>query len=160
MKLRPEKIVPEERDERTLAEEIRTLAGETPGRENDVLPERYWANLLVRTNRRIDDATSPKALSISWAARVAIPGVVAVLSFVVALHYYAPVQPRDAMSLASVVRSLPDRDVDSIFVAGAGREEGALQTVGLSDDMLQVSKEQIAEYFIDNGRETQLVELL
>jgi hypothetical protein len=161
MKLRPEKDVPDDHNERALAEEVRATVGRMTAKEESPLPERYWASLLVRTNERIDKATSPRALSISWAARVAIPGVVAVLSFIVALHYYAPVQPRDTMmNLASVVRALPDRDVDSLLVAGAGQDEGALQTIGVSDEMLQVSRDQIAEYFIDNGKETQLVELM
>ncbi len=157
MKLRQEKTIRDDLAERTLADEIRSLAGKSSS-EHDARPDVYWANLLVRTNRRIDEATSTKALSLSWAARVAIPGVVAVLSFVIALHYYAPVRTDRGDSLASVVRTMPERTVDSLLVAGAGQGDGALPAVGVGDDIIQVSRDQIAEYFIDNGRETQLVE--
>ena len=158
MKRRLEKTIPDDQAERSLVEEIRTLAGGSTRADQDARPATYWANLLVRTNQRIDDATSTKALSLSWAARVAIPGVVAVLSFVIALHYYAPVRPDRADSLASVMRTMPEQTLDSLLVAGAGRGDGALPAVGVGADIIDVSRDQIAEYFIDNGRETQLVE--
>ena len=160
MKLRTEKYIPDDQAERSLVEEIKPFAGPSGRPREDEMPDHYWTNLLVRTNRRIDDATSPRALSISWAARVAIPGVVAVVSFVIALHYYAPVRPEPAVTLASIVRAMPDQDVDSLYVIGAGQNEGALPTVGVSEDVLQVSRDQIAEYFIENGKESQLVEAL
>ncbi len=157
MKLRPEKTIADDQAERLLVEEIRANASQSPRPDLDPPSDAYWANLLVRTNARIDEATSTKALSISWAARVAIPGVVAVLSFVIALHYYAPRTDRGD-TVAAVVRTMPEQTFDSLLVAGAGQGEGALPAVGIGDDIIQVPREQIAEYFIDNGREGQLVE--
>jgi len=160
MKLRADKTIPDDLAERSLVEEIKTLASQSPDPGRTERPAAYWANLLVRTNQRIDDATSTRALSISWAARVAIPGVVAVLCFVFALHYYAPERPELAASLNSVVQTLPDQTVDSLLVAGAGQGEGALPAMGIGDEILQVSREQVADYMIDNGRETQLIEAM
>jgi hypothetical protein len=70
----------------------------------------------VKINGKIDDATSGKALSISWAARVAIPGVVAIVSFLVGLHYFAPDASRHAPSVAEVVLALPPAAIDSLLV--------------------------------------------
>ena len=60
--------------------------------------ETYFANLLVRTNERLDRATSGVAISLSWLARVAVPGVVAIIFFFIGLHYYAPVTPRPSVA--------------------------------------------------------------
>jgi len=62
--------------------------------------------------------------------------------------------------LNSVVQTLPDQTVDSLLVAGAGQGEGALPAMGIGDEILQVSREQVADYMIDNGRETQLIEAM
>ncbi len=160
MKLRAEKTIPDDQAEHVLVEAIKAIDAKTRGTAPNVRPDQYWANLLVRTNSRIDDATSPRAISISWAARVAIPGVVAVLSFVVALHYYAPVQPESADNLATVIRSLPEQAVDSLLVLGAGQSEGALPTIGLGDEVLRVPSDQITDYFIENGEASQIVETM
>ena len=75
---------PEHRDaeEREASNELRTLL-----RPNELLEQgpddAYWHDLIARTNRRLDEAASGKAISISWAARVAIPGVVAIIFFFV-----------------------------------------------------------------------------
>ncbi|HMK38239.1 MAG TPA: hypothetical protein VK569_02785, partial [Bacteroidota bacterium] len=73
MKYRMEKIPLTAEAERELTSEIRQLAGSTGDGKAPGPSDAYWQNLVVKINARIDDATSAKALSISWAARVAIP---------------------------------------------------------------------------------------
>ena len=77
-------------DEQKLAAEIERMTGGTRRTDEHDLPGTYWSNMLVKTNSRIDDVSSVRALSIGWALRVAIPGVVAIISFLIGLHYYSP----------------------------------------------------------------------
>src|SRR5512141_561288 len=95
MKFRQEPRDITESEERELVDSVRAL--ELEGGEKGTAPpisDAYWQNLIIRTNQRVDAAASAKAISISWAARVAIPGVVAIVSFLIALQYYVPVQIR------------------------------------------------------------------
>ena len=156
MKFRLEKpdIVPF--DEKALTDEIRGAAGaEQSGRP---VSDAYWQNLIIRTNRRIDNATSGKALSISWAARVAIPGVVAILSFYIGLHYYAP-DLKGSDSLTSVVLSLPGPEVDSLL-ADPSQLDPTISVADLGGNPFDIPKEQMAEYFIDHGRPSALMEAM
>lgn len=158
MKIRQEKPEFDGADEEAAAQALRGLDLGT-GIPRKEIPDQYWQNLLVRTNKGIDDVSSPKALSISWAARVAIPGVVAVVSFVVALHYYAPVQSNRTNSLNTIVQSLPAQMVDSMITVSAVRgDEGDMAAVG--NALFDVSRDQAEDYFIQNGQETILVETL
>lgn len=94
----------DERAERALEEAIRSHAGPDP-----IGPaEPFWQNLLVRTNSRIDDVASGKGITMSWAARVAIPGVVAIIAFLVGLHYYIPELTADRERLGDILRVMPD----------------------------------------------------
>jgi hypothetical protein len=117
----------------------------------------YWANLLVKTNRRIDDATSAKALSISWAARVAIPGMIAILFFFIGLHYYAPDLTQRESSVLSLVKSLPQDAVDSLLVHPE-RFGTALTVADVPSDIFQFSGDQITEYLSELGSEQVLIE--
>jgi len=135
--------------ERELTSEIRQRAGA----EGDALsrpPDAYWQNLIVRVNNRIDEATSGKALSISWAGRVAIPGVVAIVSFLVGLHYIAPDASRREPSVAEVVLALPPAMIDSLLI-DPSRADPSLSVEDVATDVFVFSRQQIAEYFIDNG---------
>ena len=128
--------------------------------EKPVPPARtYWANLLVRTNRRIDDATSAKAISISWAARVAIPGMVAILFFFIGLHYYAPDLSDKDTSVLSLVKSLPQDAVDSLLTHPE-RLETTLSVADVPSDIFQFSGDQITEYLAAHGNEQLLMENL
>ena len=118
----------------------------------------YWQNLLIRTNRRIDDVTSGKALSISWALRVAIPGVVAIISFLIGLHYYVPERTQKGTSLEAVVLSLPDETQDSLLATLPLRDR--LSAISSFEDLFDLSREQIAGYMIDNGTTSMLLETL
>src|SRR5512141_244690 len=115
MKFRHERVEPSEAEEHELEASIR---GMIPP-EGDVAgapPPVYWQNLIVRTNERIDHETSGKTLSIHWALRVAMPGVLAIISFFIGMHYYAPEKPEAEESLAAVILSLPGQTVDSLLV--------------------------------------------
>ncbi len=149
MKHRMEKDPLTDEAERELISEIRQHAGA----EGDALrcpPDAYWQNLSIRVNKRIDEATSGKALSISWAGRVAIPGVVAIVSFLVGLHYIAPdASPREP-SVADVVLALPPAAIDSLLVDPSSADP-SLSVEDVATDVFVFSRQQIAEYFIDNG---------
>jgi hypothetical protein len=136
--------------ERELASEIRQLAGSSAGGESSRPPDAYWQNLVVRINGKIDGATSGKALSISWAARVAIPGVVAIVSFLVGLHYYVPDASRHVPSVAEVVLALPPATIDSLLIDPSGVDP-SLSVEDVATDVFVFSRQQIADYFIDNG---------
>jgi hypothetical protein len=147
MRFRHEKPNIDPRDEERLTAELRNLSGAEISPKAP--PDMYWPNLLVRTNSRIDDASSGKAMSFSWAARVAIPGVVAVLSFLIGLQYYVPSQPKDR-DVASVVRSLQGQEIDSLLTVGASSATEAVDT-DIASNVLALSRDQLAEYMLARG---------
>jgi len=110
----------------------------------------YWSTLLVRTNQRIDEATSPKALTISWAARVAIPGVVAILSFFIGLHYFIPMGAQNAAPLNAIVTALPERTLDTLL-SDPSWLGSSLSAADLGVDPFEMPKEQLAEYMISSA---------
>lgn len=150
MKYKAEKNPLTSEAESRLTSEIDQLSG--PAGESGPLrpPDPYWQNLIVRINRRIDDATSGKALSISWAARVAIPGVVAIVSFLVGLHYLVPDASRHEPSVADVVLALPPAAIDSLLI-DPSRADPSLSVADVATDVFVFSRQQIADYLIDNG---------
>jgi len=147
MKRRDQQI-PDERIEEELAAEIRRMivADQAPPSPSPS----YWPSLLVRTNQRIDEATSPKALTISWAARVAIPGVVAILTFFIGLRYFIPMQTQDAAPLKAVVMAMPDRAVDTLL-SDPSWLGTSLSATDLGVDPFDMPKEQLAEYLISSA---------
>ena len=149
MKHRDEFLPPADFDERQAAEGLKRQLGQL-GERPAVVPQTYWPNLLVRTNQRIDEATSAKALSISWAARVAIPGVVAILFFFIGLHYYVPESSKKESSMASLIDMLPDDAVDSLLVE-PDRLSTSLSAHEMSSDIFQFSADQISEYLVATG---------
>jgi len=150
MKYRMEKNPLTLEAERELTSEIRQLAGSPEAGETSRPADAYWQNLIIRINRKIDNATSARALSISWAARVAIPGVVAIVSFLVGLHYYVPDAARREPSVAEVLLALPPAAMDSLLV-DPSRLDPSLSVEDVSANLFVFSRQQIAEYFIDNG---------
>lgn len=119
----------------------------------------YWSNLIVRTNQRIDQATSGRAISISWAARVAIPGVVAIIFFFIGLHYYVPEQPVQGSTLTTVVSSLPADVVDSLL-AQPQQIESPVSSSELRAGLVAVSHEQLSEYLISDGKVGSVLETM
>lgn len=143
-------------DEEQVVRELRSL---TPAHEQrtDRPSSTYWANLLVRTNRRIDERTSGKAISLSWAARVAIPGVVAIISFFVALHYYTPDVPRPSLVFGPILTSFSDNELDSLLTAG--ELYGTVVTdPAIGSRLFAVAADQAADYLLSHGRESAVLE--
>jgi hypothetical protein len=159
MKFRQDPRDPTQSEEQALVDAIRALAHEAGGEPAPPVSEAYWQNLIIRTNRRVDEVASGRAISISWAARVAIPGVVAIVSFLIALHYYVPVQTPHHDDVASVVLGLPERAVDSLLSDSSLSEE-TLVAVAASEDLFSIPSEQIGDYFIENGDAQEIVQVL
>ncbi len=157
MKYRMEKHPLTDELERELVSGIRELAGARGDAEKPRVPDAYWQNLIVKINNRIDRATSGRALSISWAARVAIPGVVAIVSFLVGLHYYVPDATRREPTVAEVVLSLPPAAIDSLLV-DPSRADPSLSVEDVATDVFVFSRLQIADYFIENGNPADAVD--
>jgi hypothetical protein len=147
----------DDEEEGRLEEEVRRLTAEEP--PSGSLPDSYWANLLVRSNQRIDDATSPRALTISWAARVAVPGVLALLSFLVGVRYFVPMKEDAGAPLKAVVLSLSDRAVDTLL-ADSYRVGPTLSLADLGVDPFPPEKEDLAEYLIAAGSMSFVTETL
>ncbi len=161
MKFRQEKTSHTEAEEQELTRQIRELARESgPAPSTSAPSDAYWQNLIVRTNQTIDHVTSPLAISLSWALRVAIPGVVAVLSFVIGLHYYAPTHRGSQDNLETAVLALPDRVVDSVVTTAAVRDETPAAAAVVGEQVFDIPHEEIAEYFIQTGNENTLIESL
>jgi hypothetical protein len=157
MRFKQEKNPAGDEAERALEAEVR--ASSAGGPRDAQPPDPYWQNLPVRINARIDGATSGKALSIAWAARVAIPGVVAIVSFLIGLHYYVPEPPRTIVSVESVVLSLPPTAIDSLLM-DPGRADPSLTLREIGVDVFNVSREQITDYLVASGNTTAAVEEL
>jgi hypothetical protein len=148
MKFRQEKIQIGAEAEHTLESEVRSLAGS--GDTDPKVPDTYWMNLPIRINSRIDEATSGKAMSISWALRVALPGAVAIVSFLIGLHYYVPEVPQKGDSISEIVLSLPPASLDSIL-NDPSRLDPPILVEELGPDVFDVSRTQIAEYLVFSG---------
>jgi hypothetical protein len=123
MRLRADRSKVTDEEEKALEASVRELSrgqAETPPPA-----DAYWQNLIIRINKRVDEATSGKAISLSWAARVAIPGVVAVLSFLIGLRYYAPDRLVTPASLVEATSTLPSTAVDSLVALSLARAENS-----------------------------------
>jgi len=121
--------------------------------------EPYWQNLMIRTNARLDRASSGRALSFSWAARVAVPGVVAITFFLIALHYYAPEPYTAQKSIREILLSLPPQTVDSLLVDPSQVSE-TMTVADVSPDVFRVGSDQIVDYLLDQGEPAALVEAI
>ena len=157
MKIRSGRSEDTEGEERDLAASLRGLAEAEGDSAQPAASSPYWQNLIVRTNEQIDAATSTRALSISWAARVAIPGVVAIISFFVGLHYYVPQEPNLHSTITRLILELPAQTVDSLLTEPSQVSE-SMSIVDLNPDVFSAPADQIAEYLIENGGASSLVE--
>lgn len=153
MKLWPTRSDVDDEAVRALEDELRSL------RTDRRLPDSRRSGLLVRTNERIDNVTSGKALTISWAARVAIPGVVAILSFLVALSYYVPETQNRVDELAGVLQAMPSTVVDSLaWTSASMRDSVTLDVAG--EAFFGADEGEMAEYLIDRGASSTVGEAL
>ncbi len=146
-------------DEQRETTEVRRLAAQHGDNGFNSPPDAYWGNTIVRTNNRIDRATSGKALSISWAARVAIPGVVAIISFLIGLHYYVPEPRKEDNSLTAIVGMLASDEIDSMNVVPPDVDV-SLSVPNYHGDVFELSSADIADYFLASGGVSTLMETL
>jgi hypothetical protein len=153
MRLRPDRTKLTDEEEESLELSIRGL--DRPDSAPPP-PAAFWSRQIVGVNRRIDEATSGVALSLSWAARVAIPGVVAVLSFLIGLKYYAP-ERHAAESLRQATSSLAVATVESLYVASVAASDTAVIN-DVNNSLLSFNSDQAEEFFVENARATTLVE--
>jgi len=143
---------------KTVAELERTAESELEDRIRDAsrgggapeIPREFWNSLRVRTNERIDRATSGKAITLSWAARVAIPGVVALVSFLIGLHYYAPLPTPSVGPLTSLIKELPAQEVDSLLWSSASVGDSVDAEI-VNATVFDASSDEIAAYLLDAG---------
>ncbi len=159
MRFRLEKAHRAEFDEQKEEQSLKALLGKSAVTEEPVPSSSYWPALIARTNQRLDDATSGKAISISWAARVAIPGVVAILFFFIGLHYYVPEPPSQVSSLATVLLSLPAETQDSLLLEPSRIHE-SFSRADFYEDVFELSNDQITDYFIASGSTGMLLETM
>jgi len=137
----------------SIEEELRKHAM----KEDEMVPSQpYWANSLVRINARVDEATSGKSLSLSWAVRVAIPGIVAIITFLIGLDYYLPEPPPNTASMRSFFLSLPSATIDSLTAI----EDATSFAVSELPTARSFSEAQIADYFISAEASEELVETM
>lgn len=154
MKLRKEKIEITDDLEREAAQTVHQLARAAGHVEHQEPSTAYFSSLMVRTNETIDRVTSGKALSISWLARVAVPGVVAILFFFIGLHYYVP--EKSSNSVAEAVKSLSDDDIDSLAVNAAAQGSAS----DFQSDLFEVSNDQLAEFYVSSASPAVVLESL
>ena len=155
MRLRFDKRQPTDDEEEALCRALQAEVANDPPSPGPA--QAYWQNLPIHVNRAIDEATSGKALSLSWAARVAIPGIVAILSFLVGLYYYAPDRGGAVKSFREVALAMPPSAVDSLYVASLASGDTAFVS-GLEADLLQVPNDLAREYYLEYGGTSNLVE--
>jgi hypothetical protein len=156
MKLWSDKTTTNDSDERLAVESLRALLGGGNATSEGGPSDAYWSNLIVRTNQRIDEVTSVKALSLSWVVRVAIPGVVAIIFFFIGLHYYVPDRPAQQTSLASVVLSMPAASLDSLLSEPTRLDE-SISVADIHSNLLDVSSDQASEYVLASEDPTSLL---
>jgi hypothetical protein len=153
MRLRHEKIQVTDEEEETLEQSVRELSGadgETPP------PPAFWSRQIVDINTRIDESTSGVAISLSWAARVAIPGVVAVLAFLIGLKYYAP-EKISSETLRQATAGLSEAAVESLYVASVAAPDTAV--IGeINKSLIALNDEKAAEFYVEHAAERTLVE--
>jgi hypothetical protein len=157
MKLRKSRIDITDDVERQAVEVVRQLTADTNQAKMSAPPDAYFANLLVKSNSRIDHVTSGKALSMSWLARVAVPGVVAILFFFIGLHYYVPEVSTERHSIADAVKALPSEAIDSMLIESSSN---GLLSAALTSELLDVSNDQLAEFLVASGSPSAVLEVL
>ena len=146
-------------DERRAEDALTAALREGGYRGPGTLPDALRNAMIVRTNEKIDRLSSGRALSLSWAARVAIPGVVAIIAFFTALHYYGTPQPERGNEVAPLITGLADTQMDSLFdVAGLGDSAAVLAAAGAG--LFDVSSDGAADYLMENDRSAVVLESL
>ena len=118
----------------------------------------YWQNLLVRTNARIDEVASGRAISLSWALRVALPGAVAILFFFIGLHYYTPESGPAEVSVHEYVSGFPEASRDSLYDYLLGDQTLNIVPTGLYGEAYSPDGDDVEQYFLSLGETNTLLE--
>ncbi len=147
MKIRGKQEVTDQEEQQSVNELRETLGP----METAAPSQTYWPRMIADVNRRIDEVTSGKALSLSWAARVAIPGVVAIISFYIGLHYYVPEGAPKNTPIAPILSSLSQTEIDSLLSDDLA--DNAAHVLSLS-----LNGEDAAQYVLSAGEPLMLVE--
>lgn len=145
-----------DQDEQRANDDLRSELGRRGGDDPVVPQESYWSNMIIHVNRELDSATSGKALSLSWAARVAIPGIVAIISFYIGLHYYVPVEAEQVTAVMPILASLPQSEIDSLLLEESLTDEDR----SLHETVWSISGEDAAQYYISAGEPSLAFEIL
>ncbi len=153
MRLRHERKYVTDEEEGALEQSVQELEGPV---DEPQIPVAFWSRQRVDINRRIDESSSGFALSLSWAARVAIPGVVAVISFLIGLKYYAP-QQHDVESLREATAGLATATVESLYVASMAVPDTALIN-DVHRSLETYARDQAEEFYVERVGTTTLVE--
>jgi hypothetical protein len=153
MRLRHDRKQVTDQDEEELERSVRELAG---AEGEPPQPPAFWSRQIVDINQKIDDSSSGVAISLSWAARVAIPGIVAVLAFLIGLKYYAP-ERTSAESLRQATAVLSPAAVESLYVASVMEPDTAV-VKEINRNLLAVNSEKAEEFYVENAMERTLVE--
>ncbi len=130
------------------------------GQSEDAPDPAYWQDLIDGTNQRIDNASSARALSVSWVARVAIPGAVAILFFFIGLHYYVPERKPDQVTVLEIVSMLPVESQDSLVTYLLEKTSLPDSGVVFSDDLLELSEDEVELYMAASGHAAVLLNSL
>ena len=148
---------PSDEEEKRERERLTSLLSGQPEEAPDPA---YWQELMAGTNRRIDNASSARALSVSWVARVAIPGAVSILFFFIGLHYYVPERKPDQVTVIEIVSMLPEESQDSLVAYLLDRT--ALSDSGLVfyGDLLELSEDEVEQYMVASGHTAVLLKSL
>ena len=151
--------LPSKEEERNAEQSLKDLIDQEQ-EEYSEPGEQYWQNLLVRTNEGIDEVSSGKAISMSWAARVAIPGAISILFFFIGLHYYVPDNEPAQMSVKELVLSLSEGTQD--LIAGELLDELEDGPAGLDfyPDPASSVGDEAAEYLMTTGNTSLVLEML
>jgi hypothetical protein len=146
-------------DERQAVDDLASTLRNHGYAGNPRLPDELRNALLVRTNAEIDRLSSGRALSVSWAARVAIPGVVAIISFFTALHYYGTPAPGTSNGVAPLIAGLPEAQLDSLMeVEGIGDSSVVFAAAG--SGLFDIPSDVAADYLLETDRTAVVLEAL
>jgi len=146
-----------EREEQEITETLRAV---TAGYGKNPEPNSpYWDDLIVRTNKRLDEATSARAISVSWAARVALPGIVSIIFFFVGLHYYIPERSNEPNPISAIVADLSEEVQDSLMDELV-RAQVAAYDADRYDEIFEIPEDEILSYLLTTEGEGEMFEAL
>jgi len=142
-----------------IEQDVRSILSGDHSREPEPRPH-YWQNLIVLTNGRIDGVASGKAISLSWVARVALPGAIAILFFFIGLHYYTPEAIRPQVSVSDLVTGFSESSQDSLYAYLVTTGSDPLPASGLYGDSYDPDAVDVEQYVLSSGNTEILIESL